>query len=140
MVTKDLSSNCAVQAIARLFEMQTDEVVLRLNVHALLLGEASAFLDDGMCLTDVVHGYLTSRGWSRWKRQGPDYRMTGLPPTCLVQVPWHVFAMIDGFIWDGVALPLGSEVLGFWSPPDLRCGVGEEPKIERPDWKTTHVL
>lgn len=111
--------NCAVQALAILCRLPPDEVVRRLDSHAGVLGEPSAFVEHKGCLNRVVDSYLASLGWSRWKRQGPDYRMIALPPTCLVQMPLHVFAMIDGFVWNAWADPpsgFSPEILGFWRP------------------------
>lgn len=117
LTTDDLQGrNCAVQALAILCRLYPDEVVRRLDLYAAAMGEQSAFVEDG-CVGRVLDGYLTSLGWLRWERQGPDYRMTALPPTCLVQMPFHVFAMIDGFVWNAwVNLPhgVGPEIVGFW--------------------------
>ncbi|MBH5372949.1 hypothetical protein [Bradyrhizobium glycinis] len=116
--------NCAVQALAILCRMTPDEVSAKLDAHAILLGEPSAFVENGLCLTQVVDGYLKSAGWARWKRQAADYGMIPLPPTCLVQMPGHVFAMINGFVWNAWCSPppgVRTEVLGFWSPPGADC-------------------
>lgn len=112
--------NCVVTALSILLRRRPDDVRAAINAAA-LPGEGAFWSDtDGQesCLNVVSERFLLSIGWKQWRRQPPDYRMIALPPTCLLQVPGHAIAMIDGFVFDTVSpKDWGHEILGFWEPP-----------------------